>query len=149
MSKCTNIIVSIEIPASSAAIWTELEAIERHVEWMADAVAIDFHGEQRRGPGTSFSCLTKIGPFHTSDEMTIDFWDEGRAIGVIHRGAVTGSGRFVLTPISATASTLTWTETLQLPWWLGGSLGGFCARPIFHWIWMRNLARLALLVDGA
>ena len=133
---------AVEIDAPPSVVWDELSCLETHVEWMADAVALEFHTEQRRGVGTAFSCATKIGPLRTTDEMTIDRWDEGTAIGVTHRGAVTGSGVFELAPRGDSATSLTWTERLVFPFWMGGALGAFVARPAFRWIWKRNLERL-------
>jgi hypothetical protein len=54
---------------------------------------------------------------------------------------VTGSGAFELKASQPT--TLTWKEGLIFPWWIRGSLGAMCARPVFRWIWARNLERLS------
>ena len=51
-----NITVTIMIAAPVDAVWNVIEPIERHVEWMADAVAIEFRSEQTRGVGTTFDC---------------------------------------------------------------------------------------------
>ena len=45
------VVLSISIPEPPGAVWAELERIEDHTEWMADAVAIDFLTDQRRGVG--------------------------------------------------------------------------------------------------
>lgn len=143
MKEAGRVTISIVIPASVEQVWAELERIEDHVEWMADAVAIEFHSPQRRGIGTSFSCKTKIGPLATTDEMEIDQWVDGQSIGVTHRGAVTGSGAFVLDEISPTATKVTWEERLVFPWYFGGAIGASAARPVFRWIWGRNLRQLS------
>ena len=62
----SRITVSIELDAPPDRVWHVVEPIERHVDWMADAVAIRFDGPQTRGVGTRFVCDTKVGPF-TSD----------------------------------------------------------------------------------
>ena len=142
-----GVLVSIEIDASPEQVWAELERIEDHVEWMADAVAIDFHGEQRRGSGTSFSCRTRIGPLATTDEMEIIEWEPPRSMGVTHRGAVTGTGRFEIEPMGD-GSLVSWNERLRFPAWMGGPLGAAVAGPIFKWIWRRNLVRLKARVEG-
>jgi hypothetical protein len=138
-----SVTISTTIAAPIGGVWSELERIEDHVEWMADAVAIDFHGDQRRGVGTSFDCKTQIGPLRTTDTMTVTEWTEGHVIGVTHRGAVTGRGRFTLSEIGPMNTDVTWSEVLEFPWWMGGPLGGFFAAPIFRWIWKRNLTRLS------
>ncbi len=75
------------------AVWAAMEDIETHTEWMADAVAITFRTDQRTGVGTEFECLTRIGPFTTTDVMTVTEWRPGIVMGIEHRGVVTGVGR--------------------------------------------------------
>jgi hypothetical protein len=145
----TRVTTSRVIGAGQEAVWGELSKIEDHVEWMADAVALDFHSEQRSGVGTSFACKTKIGPFSTTDEMVIDQWEEGVSVGVTHRGAVVGTGLFTLEPVDPNRTRITWSEMLTFPWWMGGPIGSALATPFFHWIWRRNLDRLALRVEAA
>ena len=58
--------LTIVIEASESDVWAELSNLESHVEWMADAVALEFHSEQRRGEGTAFSCATKVGPLRAT-----------------------------------------------------------------------------------
>ena len=92
----SGIIVSIEIDATPARVWEVVEPVERHVDWMHDAVAIRFTGEQTRGIGTEFLCDTKVGPFKLVDRMEITEWVPGEVMGVRHTGLVTGSGRFTI-----------------------------------------------------
>ncbi|NDF32726.1 MAG: SRPBCC family protein, partial [Acidimicrobiia bacterium] len=44
----SRITVSIDLDATPARVWEVVEPIERHVDWMADAVAIRFEGDQTR-----------------------------------------------------------------------------------------------------
>lgn len=118
--------MAVDIPAAPEEVWEDVRHIERHVEWMADAVAIRFTSP------TTFECDTKIGPFRTTDVMEITEWDEGRAIGVRHVGLVTGEGRFTLAPVG-TGTRFTWDEELRLPG---------VAAPVLRWVWRRNLRRL-------
>ena len=137
-----EITVERTYPVSPAVLWEELRHLERHVEWMHDALSISFTSDAREGVGTAFICLTKVGPFRTRDQMTITAWDELRVIGVAHRGLVTGEGRFTLQP-SGAGTTMTWRESLRLPWWFAGPLGAVVAGPVLRFIWRRNLALLA------
>ena len=143
------VLLSIHVPCDPAAVWAELEQIEHHVDWMADAVAIDFETDQRRGVGTSFRCATRIGPLRTNDLMTVTEWVDGSTMGVSHHGVVSGAGRFTLERDEQGGTLVTWTEDLTFPWWMGGSLGARLAHPIFRWIWRRNLERLRQRVSGA
>ena len=118
-------------------MWEDVRDLGSHVEWMADAEAIRFTSDKTSGVGTTFDCETRVGPLHTTDQMEVTEWDEGRAIGVRHVGMVTGMGRFTLEPDGA-GTRFTWDEALRIPWWLGGPL----AKPVLMLVWRRNLRRL-------
>ena len=144
-----SITVSVELEAPVSHVWNIVEPIERHVDWMADAVAIRFKTEQTRGTGTQFFCDTKVGPIKLVDEMTITSWIPEKAMGVTHTGVVTGVGEFTLTPLSSTRTLFTWTEALKFPWWLGGPLGALVGGQIvMKAIWRRNLKVLKKLVES-
>jgi hypothetical protein len=140
--------VGITIAASPAEVWRVIEPIERHVDWMADAVSIEFVSATRRGVGTSFDCLTRIGPFRTTDRMTVTEWDPDRSMGIEHRGVVTGRGRFTLRRRPRSRTRFTWTEELKFPRWMGGAAGAFAARPVLRAAWRRNLRRLKRLIES-
>ncbi len=146
-----GITVSVEIDAPTDRVWEIVEPVERHVDWMADAVAIRFTGEQTRGIGTTFECDTKVGPITLVDKMEITDWEPGERMGVRHSGVVTGSGHFTLEPIDLGRRTrFTWTEELVFPWWLGGPLGALVGgRVVMGAIWRRNLRALARIVESA
>ncbi|MGA0220082.1 MAG: SRPBCC family protein [Ilumatobacteraceae bacterium] len=146
-----SITVSVEIDATTERVWEVVEPVERHVDWMADAVAIRFTGEQTRGIGTTFECDTKVGPITLVDKMEITDWVPGERMGVRHSGVVTGSGHFMLEPIDLGRRTrFTWTEELVFPWWLGGPIGALVGgRVVMGAIWRRNLRALARIVESA
>ena len=100
--------VAVEIDAAPSRVWQVVEPVERHIDWMHDAVAIRFTGEQTRGVGTEFLCDTKVGPIKLVDHMEITEWTaptgDGSDVtdgvmGVRHKGLVTGDGQFTLEPI--------------------------------------------------
>ena len=146
----SRITVSIDLEASPARVWDVVEPIERHVDWMADAVAIRFHDEQTRGVGTKFACDTKVGPIKLTDQMEITEWIPGEAMGVRHTGLVTGTGIFTLAPLDDGRRTrFTWSEQLKFPWWLGGPIGEVVGGGlVMKAIWRRNLKRLKQLVEN-
>jgi uncharacterized protein YndB with AHSA1/START domain len=145
-----SIRVSIDIAAPVQKVWDVVEPIERHIDWMADAVAIRFQTEQTRGTGTKFFCDTKVGPIKLVDVMTITAWEPGKVMGVTHAGVVTGTGEFTLTAIDESNTRFTWTEKLIFPWWLGGPLGALVGGQIvMKAIWRRNLRKLKKLVEAA
>lgn len=144
-----RITVGIDLPASPEAVWNIVEPVERHVDWMADAVAIRFVGEQTRGVGTAFLCDTKVGPITLTDKMEITTWEPRREMGVRHVGVVTGTGTFTLTPIDDGKGTrFVWSEELTFPWWLGGKLGEVIGgKIVMRAIWRRNLRELRKIVE--
>lgn len=136
-----RIVVETEVPATPTDVWAAIADISSHTEWMADAQEITFVTDQRAGVGTSFDCRTAVGPLRTTDRMTVTEWEPPVAMGIAHRGAVTGSGRFTLDP-SPRGTRFRWTEELGFPWWLGGPVGERVARPVLTRLWRRNLDRL-------
>jgi len=154
-----SVSVSVELDAAPRAVWDFVEPIERHVDWMTDAVAIRFLTDQRRDVGTSFLCDTKIGPIRLVDRMEITEWQPivdsavattGR-MGVRHTGIVAGEGVFTIeaTPESPSRTRFTWTERLHFPWYLGGRLGAIVGgKLVLGPIWRRNLQTLKRLVEA-
>jgi len=140
--------VSTTIDAPPARVWDEVRHIERHVDWMADAVAISFTSRRRSGVGTTFDCATKVGPIRLTDKMEITEWREGKLMGVRHVGLVTGTGRFTVTKARGGRTRFTWDERLHFPWWLGGPVGGVVGGRIMRRIWRRNLRVLKALVEA-
>ena len=145
-----RISVSIEIDAPPARVWSVVEPIERHVDWMADATDIRFVTDQTRGIGTRFVCDTKVGPIMLQDHMEITEWEPEQRMGVRHNGTVSGTGVFELTPIDFDRRTrFTWTEDLHFPWYLGGPAGEYLGgRWVMRLIWGRNLRAHERLVEG-
>jgi hypothetical protein len=139
--------VAITIAASPAEVWRVIEPVERHVDWMTEAVSIRFTSEHTRGVGAAFDCVTRVGPFRTTDRMQVVEWEAGKAMGIEHRGAVTGRGRFTLSP-DGTGTRFAWSERLVFPWWMGSAAGAALARPVFRAIWRRNLLRLKTIVES-
>jgi carbon monoxide dehydrogenase subunit G len=140
--------VGITIDAAPATVWQTVEPIERHVEWMADAESIRFTSPRTRGTGTSFDCVTKVGPIRMTDRMTVTEWDPGRAMGIEHHGLVTGRGRFTLRRRPRGHTRFTWDERLTFPLWMGGPIGALAAKPVLRAIWRRNLRRLKAIVEA-
>jgi hypothetical protein len=145
----SRITVSIELAASPTRVWEIVEPVERHVDWMADAVAIRFTNSQTRGVGTTFDCDTKVGPIKLTDRMEITEWVPEKSMGVKHVGMVTGTGVFTIEPLGNGQYTkFTWSEELTFPWWLGGPIGEVIGGNIvMKAIWRRNLKKLQALVE--
>lgn len=138
------------IDAPVDVVWEELADLGSHSEWMQDAVSIEFTSERTTGVGTTFDCETRIGPFKLMDRMEVTSWRPRKEIGVRHVGLVTGTGVFTLHPHrqrrrgrrANAATRVTWTERLYFPWWMGGPIGAFVARPVLRHVWKGNLSNL-------
>jgi carbon monoxide dehydrogenase subunit G len=135
--------VSIDLPAPQEVVWADLSDVASHAEWMSDAESITFVGPQRSEVGTVFDCVTRVGPIRLTDRMTVTAWDAPWRIAIRHDGIVTGSGQFTLAALSGGRTRFRWDESLTLPWWLGGRLGGPLAAYVLGRIWRANLARFA------
>jgi len=139
--------ISTHINVSPDVLWEELRHIDRHVNWMNDAVSITFISPTTEGVGTKFSCLTKVGPLKTTDIMSITQWEEARTMGVEHVGLIKGTGVFRITP-EGEGSTISWQEALTFPWWMLGPIGSLCASPILRLIWKKNLKILKAILEN-
>jgi tRNA A-37 threonylcarbamoyl transferase component Bud32/carbon monoxide dehydrogenase subunit G len=133
--------VSIDIPASPQEVWDYVADLASNVEWMVDAQSIDFTSAQTKGVGTTFDCVTKVGPMKTTDKIEVTEWDPPRTLGITHRGAVRGTGRFALEPIED-GTRFTWSEDLTLPWYFGSRAGQQPASMVLERVWRRNLRNL-------
>jgi Polyketide cyclase / dehydrase and lipid transport len=137
--------ITIDVPP--AVVWSEVKHIDRHVEWMRDARSIRFLSRRRRGVGTELECVTAVGPLVTTDRLVVTEWRPRRSLGIEHRGAVRGRGRFTLRRQRGGRTRFCWREQLLFPWWMGGPLGELVARPFLRAIWKGNLRRLKARVE--
>ena len=146
LSYVTTIQISVNVSVSPQVLWEELRHINRHVNWMNDAVSITFISPTTEGVGTAFSCLTKVGPFKTTDQMTITQWEENKTMRVEHTGLVKGTGTFQIHP-HGEGSTITWKESLSFPLFFLGPLGALAATPLLTYIWKKHLTNLKSIVE--
>ena len=145
-ARVARIAVSVEIPVSPAVVWADVSNLASHVEWMADAESIEFLSARTAGPGTRMHVATRVGPFRTSDVMEVTQWNPPRVMAVTHQGLFAGSGRFVLEPVDA-GTRFRWEEDIRFPWYLGGAVSAWLARPVLRAVWRRNLRCLAARFD--
>lgn len=134
--------VCTTIAAPPERVWAAVEHIDGHIEWMQDAESITFRSAQHAGVGAEFDCLTRVGPLRTTDHFVITVWEPSVAMGIAHRGAVTGDGEFRLYPWGEGATQFCWEERLRFPWWLGSVAGEQVGKPVLRRLWQGNLSRL-------
>lgn len=144
----TTIRVSTVIDASPARVWSAVEDIPSHVLWMQDAASITITSRRAAGVGTTFDCLTRLGPVRLVDRMEITTWRPRRQMGVRHVGVVSGKGAFTLKPARRGRTRFTWKERLHFPWYLGGPVGGLFGGEVLRLVWRRNLHTLKRLVEA-
>jgi carbon monoxide dehydrogenase subunit G len=142
----THIEVSIKIDRPLADVWDRVSRLQDHVHWMMDVESIAFADDRTSGVGTTMRVLTRVGPFTTTDVIVVEEWVEPTSIVVSHRGLVSGDGAFHLEPDDA-GTCFTWRESLRFPWYVGGGLTAFAAKPILVRIWRGNLRRFASTLD--
>jgi carbon monoxide dehydrogenase subunit G len=142
-----SVTVSVDIAAPLWEVWTAAADLAGHVRWMADVESIEFGSEARQGAGTEMRVATRVGPFRTTDVMTITDWEPPRRISVLHHGFFTGRGEFDISAVGG-ATRFTWSEEIDFPWRVGGPIAAIFARPVLSLIWRRNLLRFKALFDG-
>lgn len=136
-----DIKVAREIGAPHQVVWARLADLGSHDTWMKDAESIDFLTEQTSGVGTRMRVKTVVGPLRTIDQMEVVGWKEGESIEVVHTGLIKGRGVLEASPRGG-MTTVTWEEELTFPWFLGGPVAAWLARPVLRAIWRGNLRRL-------
>lgn len=144
----TTIRIETDLAAPPDVVWADIRRIRTHVEWMHDAARIDFTSDTTEGVGTTFDCLTAVGPIRLTDRMEITSWIDEREMGVRHVGLVTGEGAFTLSETAIGQTRFVWQETLRFPWWMGGPIGGVVGGAILRAVWRRNLRLLEARFAG-
>ncbi len=147
--KQNDVIVTTIIDRSPSQVWEEVRDIKSHVHWMLDAVEIRFLSERQEGVGTRFECDTKVGPLSLTDVMEITSWEDEQRMGVRHIGLVEGTGEFMLRDLGSNRTEFRWQEDLSFPWFMGGPIGAFLARPVLRTIWKQNLKRLKARIEAS
>lgn len=142
-----RIAVSRQMPIPSHTVWSALADLGSHSDWMTDASSIVFAGDQREGIGTRMEVETVVGPFRTLDVMEVVGWNEGHSIEVVHEGLVTGRATLSVSPHDVGAA-VSWEEELTFPWWLGGRITAWLAKPVLAAIWQGNLRRLERILSS-
>ncbi len=136
-----EVVVYTQIPAPIESVWLEAAKVDEHVEWMADAHQLDFMSDQREGVGTKIEVETRFGPLRTTDEMEFVEWEPPHRMAVVHRGLFQGMGAFEFATAGPNDTSMTWRERIEFPWYFGGLIGAWVARPVLRWVWRRNLRR--------
>lgn len=144
--------VSADISAEPQRIWELLTDWENQGEWMREASDFEVVSAQRSGVGTIVATTVRIGGIATRDRIRVDVWQPpdgtGRAhLGIVHLGRVKGRGDIRLTELPGGRVRLDWTERLQPPLGLLGTIGMRLFAPLFARTFRRDLALLRTLAQ--
>lgn len=140
-------LVWIDIDAPLERVWTEAVDFASHAEWMKDARAIRFEGEQREGAGTVLLIETQVGPFRTVDRFEVTEVVPMASVAGRHVGLFTGEGRFELSSPEPGRTRFAWRERIRFPWYFGGPVGAWVGRFVLARIWRSNLAALKRRIE--
>lgn len=142
----TEVVVEIEAPLPR--VWEEVTDFASHVRWMRDARSIRVEPPGDAGVGSVLAIDTRVGPFRTMDRFKITKVIPMSLVAGRHRGLFTGEGRFELSEAGPGRTRFAWREQIFFPWYFGGGLGAWAAKPTLTRIWRSNLLAFKELVEG-
>jgi len=148
-----ELVVSVEVVAPLAQVWTALIDWERHSDWMLFTTVRRTAGDGD-GVGTGIEGLTKFGPLAIRDTMTFSQWqpppaNPARCV-VVHTGKlVRGAGAFEVEEIGPNRSRILWSEWVDLPLGLLGEVGWVGVRPFVALFLKVSLRRLAGIIESS
>ena len=149
LSNAVEVQTSVTVQRDQESVWSILADVEKQPEWMHDALSIEVLDEGPIGVGTRMRVPTQILFFRTVDFMEVTEFEPHHRWTVIHRGAVTGQGTFLLQPAADGHSTLVeWHEKLAAPLGPLGRLGMTVMKPILRRQFQSNLERFRALCEG-
>jgi carbon monoxide dehydrogenase subunit G len=144
MSALLEVTSQVMVQAEQERVWQAVVDWPRQREWVW---ATRVHGGQ--GAGAEVVGRTGIGPIGFTDTMVITEWDPPRRCVVRHTGRVVrGSGAFEVEP-RGKHSVFTWTEQLELPWFLAGGVARAAVRRFAQIGLDSSLRRFARLFANA
>lgn len=109
----TVIAASVDLDLTVEQAWAAVTDWRAQSQWMP-FTAVDIEGETQQGLGTRLRAVTGVGRLAVVDEMEIDRWEPPHRCDVRHDGRVVrGRGVFLVEPLSAARSRVTWEEQLD------------------------------------
>ena len=135
------------IRATPQRVWDVISNLSGQQRWMVDLHRLEIVGPTRSGVGTTIDLTSKLFNLPlVHDVMDVVTWDEPREIGVVHRGAFTGTASFRLEEVPG-GTVFVWVEAFKPPLGPLGELGyrlliGPHLRRVFSHS-MRNVRALA------
>ncbi len=142
--------VPVDVNAPAEAVWETVTDWPGQGEWMLGTrVEVDGGGEGRH-LGARLRAVTGVGPLGFTDTMEIVEWEPPRRCVVRHTGKVVrGDGVFEVVPLGPERARFLWSELLDLPLGVVGSVGWRVVAPAFRLGIARSLAAMARRCEAA
>ena len=103
------------LPVAIDEAWRRLLVWEDQARWMKDASWVRVDGEQREGVGTRIRVKTLLyGVPAFVEPMEVVAWEPPRRIRMRHGTFVKGVGEWLLEPLDANETRITWIEDVSL-----------------------------------
>jgi uncharacterized protein YndB with AHSA1/START domain len=138
------------IRATPQRVWDVISDLSGQERWMEDVHRLKMVSEVRTGAGTTLDVQTKLfGLPFIHDVMEIVTWREPHEIGVVHRGAFTGTASFLLYEPAGGGTVFVWREQFQPPLGPLGKLGFVVlVRDHLKRVWGRSMANVRDLAEA-
>ena len=147
-SRMAHLELRMFIRATPQRVWDVISELDAQKHWMVDVRSLDIVSETRSGVGTTLDLQTELyGIPLLHDLMDIVTWEEPREIGIVHRGAFTGTAFFRLDPVPG-GTVFVWVEDFKPPL---GPLGEFgfviAVRSHLHKVWSKSMDNVRLICE--
>ena len=143
-----QLVVDQIIAAPPQVVWDAVTDWGAQSEWVIATTVVVGHGNGH-GVGGQLEAFTGFGRLGVRDPMIVTEWNPPWRCVVEHRGdVVRGLGVIEVVALPEGRSRLVWTEDLDLPLGLVGTLGWPVARPLATWGIRRSLRSFARLVEA-
>ena len=111
------------IRATPQRVWDIVSDLQGQERWMVDVRSLDIVSEIKSGVGTTLDLQTELfGIPMLHDLMDVVKWDEPRELGIVHRGAFTGTASFLFETVPG-GTVFVWVEDFKPPLGPLGELG--------------------------
>jgi uncharacterized protein YndB with AHSA1/START domain len=137
------------IRAAPERVWEIISDLPGQARWMEDVSRLEVVSEAKSGAGTTVDLTSEIfGLPLVHDVMDIVTWDPPRELGVVHRGAFTGTASFRLEPVRG-GTVFVWVEDFKPPLGLAGEIGfSLLIRDHLRRVWTRSMDNVRKLAEA-
>jgi uncharacterized protein YndB with AHSA1/START domain len=107
--------LQIVIIAPRQRVWDIISDLEGQERWMVDVHRLDIVSNVKSGVGTTIDLTSEVFKLPViHDTMDVVTWDEPSEIGIVHRGAFTGTASFRLEEVPG-GTIFHWVEDFKPP----------------------------------